>query len=121
MHVRTFSEEFRKQVVSEIEIGGSSVNSVNLQYGILGHSTVLKWLRRYGTKEYPMNGKRSKSKSWIDQPDEVSLLRNQIKLLESELKESRNRQAALEALFEVVEETYSTNVKKNFGGKQQQK
>ncbi len=51
MEIRTnekYSESFKIHVVSEVESGKLSKCAANRKYGILGHSTILKWCRKYG-------------------------------------------------------------------------
>jgi len=44
-----YSEAFKRQVVLELEDGtSSSIEAVSLKYGIGGHGTVARWIRKYG-------------------------------------------------------------------------
>jgi len=43
-----FTEAFKQHVVGEVEAGRISQSEANRKYGILGHSTILKWCRKYG-------------------------------------------------------------------------
>ena len=85
-----FTEEFRKWAVSAIEAGELSSIELHSRYGIRGHSTLLKWCRQYGGNQYPIMRTVQKSDSGITKEErQILLLRNQVKALESELKESR--------------------------------
>jgi len=112
-----FSDDFKRAVVAEIESGKRIVSEVESTYGILGHSTILKWLRKYGEKGYGTMKKSCSDGIKIHGNDENALLRNQIKVLEKELKESRWKQATLETLIDIAEHHYSIVIKKNSGRK----
>jgi transposase-like protein len=117
-----FSEEFRRWAVSTIEAGELSGIELCDRYGIRGHSTLLKWCRRYGGKQYPVMKTRLISASEITKEErQVLILRNQVKALESELKESRMKQATLETLIDIAERHHSISIKKNTGGKRSSK
>jgi len=62
--------------------------------------------------------KHNESTRKIQVDDEKTLLRNQVMVLEKELKEARWKQATLETLIDVAERHYSIVIKKNFGRKQ---
>lgn len=111
-----FKEEFKRMVVSELESGQRTVQEVTSTYGILGHSTLLKWCRQYGEKSYSSMRKNGDTAP-IKGDNEKVLLRNQIKVLEQELKESRWKQATLETLIDIAERHHSIVIKKNSGPK----
>ena len=113
-----FTEDFKRKIVTEIELGTRSRNDVIISYGIQGHSTILKWCRQYGGNPYPIMRKTSNTIAISNKDDQVLLLQNQIKGLERELKESRLKQATLETLIDIAERHHSIIIKKNTGGKQ---
>ena len=51
---KDYSMSFKLQVVAEVESEELSINGALRKYGIQGHSTVLAWIRKYGTfdREY---------------------------------------------------------------------
>ena len=118
---RGFTEEFRRSIVLKVESGEQSVTELKRQYGILGHSTILKWCRRYGGKQYPVMPRKKVDVSLSHQEKQLQELRNQVKVLERDLKESRLKQATLETLIDIAEKEYSVNIKKNYGGKRSKK
>ena len=100
-----FPEEFRRWAVSAMERGEISATELSVQYGIRGHSTVLKWCRRYGGNTYPIMRKmRDLSSNLSEGERKLQELQNQVKIMERELKDSRLRQATLETLIEVAEQ-----------------
>lgn len=114
---RNFTEEFKRFVVSEVESGKRNIRELNFDFGIQGHSTILKWCRKYGGHQYPMIKRTPNDLPPSLKNDEASLLRNQVKLLQRELDESRLKQATLETLIDIAEKHYFIQIKKNSGGK----
>jgi len=120
---KCYNEEVRRKIVSAIESGIMSVREAEQEYGILGHSTILRWLRQYGNSGVSIMSSRGKNTKRPFSSDEqkILFLSNQIKVLEQQLKDARMKQATLETLIEVAEQHYSINIKKNSGGKQSSK
>lgn len=117
-----FTENFKRSVVLEIESGERNIIEVNRTYEIRGHSTVMKWCRRYGGKHYPiMVQKQRKDTDITHDNEQIQLLRNQVRVLERDLQEARLKQATLETLIDIAEQHYSISIKKNTGGKQSNK
>jgi transposase len=116
IRTKVFPETLRRRVVEAIESGKTTAVEVKRRYHIHGHSTILKWCRRYGRDKYPVTYTRSTLMITGEQKN-TRILQNKIRLLERELNESRLKQATLETLIEIAEETHSITIKKNFGGK----
>ena len=66
-----FTEAFKRHVVREVERGKISQSEAMSRYGILGHSTVLKWCRKYG--KYEQNTKGSQRENKMEE-HEIELL-----------------------------------------------
>lgn len=113
-----FSEEFKRKIVAEIELGKRIGKDVSFEYGIKGHSTIMKWCRRYGGNQYSIMSRPRKEGMPNLKDDQVLLLQNQVKVLERELREARFKQATLETVIDIAERRYSINIKKKCGGKQ---
>ncbi len=113
-----YSEAFKLQVVREVESGTCSQSLIARRYGIRGHSTILKWRRKYG------NGKclTKRGKAAMPQNSNQELhLQNEIKELKRELEESRIRNVVLETLVDVADRELGTNLRKKCGAKHVQK
>ena len=109
---RGFTESFKRHVVREVESGRITQCEAGLRYGILGHSTILKWCRRYGTRI-----DRSERRIMEEQDFEKLCQANEIKALQAELKEARFTNVVLETLIEVAEEELGVPIRKKFGAK----
>ena len=110
-----YSESFKIKVVKEVEKGLISKEEARRKYGINGKSMVLYWCRQYGIEDYLLK-KKNKNKNYT--PDEKD---KKIAELESRLAHEQFKVDALEALIEVANEMYGTNLKKKVGTKRLRK
>lgn len=105
-----YPESFRIKVVKEVENGLLSKDGARRKYGIKGKTTVLSWCRKYGREDYPyMPGKKKPQLKTADDKD------RRIAELEALLKQKELAVDALEALIEVANEMYDTDLKKKVG------
>ena len=105
-----YPEHFKIRVVKEVENGLLSKEGARHKYGIPGKTTVLSWCRKYGQGDYAYMPKKQNSKyTSIDDKD------RRIAELEAKLKEQQLAVDALEALVEVANEMYDTDLKKKVG------
>ena len=111
-----FSEALKRHVVREVESGRISQSAAARKYGILGHSTILKWCRKYGTTP-PEPPPRLRLKT-MDERDRTLLEReNEIKELKRELEDARVKNVVLETLVDVAERELNVPIRKKFGAK----
>lgn len=112
----SYPEKLKIKVVKEIEHGLISKEYARRKYGIRGKTTVLSWCRKYGRKEYAYMDKQNKRKfQSIDDKDK------RIAELEAQLVQKQLAVDALEALIEVANEMYGTDLKKKVGLRQLKK
>ena len=113
-----YPESFKIKVVREVENGFLSKEGVRRKYGIAGKSAVLYWCRKYGRKdqEYRIMPRNKKDKHQT--PDEKD---QRIIELETQLTKAHLSIDALEALIEVANDIYGTNLKKKLGTKRSKK
>ncbi|MBA7583241.1 hypothetical protein ES708_25182 [subsurface metagenome] len=111
-----YTEAFKRHVVQEVESGRITQCEAGRRYGILGHSTILKWFRRYGK-----TAKRSDPTIMVKQDFEKLCQANEIKALKAELKEAKFKNLVLETLIEVAEEELHVPIRKKFGAKRSAK
>lgn len=110
-----YSERFKIKVVKEVEKGLLNKEEARRKYGIKGKSAVLYWCRQYGIEDYEV---KKKDKQKIYSPDEKD---KKIVELEARLAHEKFKVDALEALIEVANEMYGTNLKKKVGIKRLRK
>lgn len=105
-----YPESFRIKVVREVESGLYSKDEARRKHGIGGKTTVLYWCRKYGRKDYPyMPDNKKRSLRVVDDKD------NRIAELGARLAQQELAIDALEALIEVANEMYGTDLKKKVG------
>jgi len=115
-----FTEAFKLHVVGEVETGRISQSEANRRYGILGHSTILKWCRKYGKLRVHRGTRRGTMR--VDEK-EIDLLRlqNENKALRQELEDVRFKNVVLETLVDVAERELGIPIRKKYGAKRSMK
>ena len=103
---RDYSMPFKLKVVEEIERGDLNKNQAMYKYGIQGHSTVLNWLRKYGTLDWTKSSLNYMSKSKAQSPEQ------RIKELEAELERERQKNLLLNTIIDVAEKQYGLAIRK---------
>lgn len=111
-----YTEAFKRHVVGEVESGRISQSEASRRYGILGHSTILKWIRKYG-KLPPHGSQRKGSKRMEEKEIELLRLENEIKELKHELENARFKNVVLETLVDVAERELGIPIRKKYGAK----
>lgn len=112
-----YSVAFKMRVVEEVENGMISVEGARKLYSIPGKGTIYEWVQQYGIN------KRINKAVYImtnDEQRELIRLRKENARLLQALDDSHIKNLALETLIEVADETYGTDLKKNFGSQLQQ-
>jgi transposase-like protein len=111
-----FTEAFKLHVVCEVETGRISKSEASRRYGILGHSTILKWCRKYGKLPSHRNMKL-RSRSMDEKEIELLRLQNENKALRQELEDARFKNVVLETLVDVAERELQIPIRKKYGAK----
>lgn len=114
-YVNYYSEEFKLKVVHEVLGGEITKEGCREKYGIKGHSTVLKWIRKFDL---------SKESLLVDQKEEISQsteLKAQIRLLKQELTYEKLKSEALSEMIDIAEEELKISIRKKSGAKQSKK
>lgn len=121
MNIRTpeggFSESFKIYVVSEIEKGRLTQAEANRKYDILGHSTVMKWMRKYGSVKCGNRKAGTMSKDAY----EMLRLENEIKALKKELEDARLKNVVLDTFVDIAEKELGIPIRKKYGARQSEK
>jgi len=111
-----FTEAFKLHVVGEVGSGRISKSEASRRYGILGHSTILKWCRKYGKLPSHRN-MRLRSRSMDEKEIELLRLQNENKALRQELEDARFKNVVLETLVDVAERELQIPIRKKYGAK----
>ncbi|MDR2008941.1 MAG: hypothetical protein LBQ22_00470 [Bacteroidales bacterium] len=107
---------FKEKVVQEVS-EGSSISEVSRRYGIKGGATVQSRLKKFGRTELLNKVVRIEMKG---EQDRLKQLEKELKTTKIALAEKTMALDAMEALVEIANRHYNTDLKKNFGRKQSQ-
>jgi transposase-like protein len=94
MRTIRYSQPFKMQAVREVETGQSSTCAVTRKYNIKGTSTVMRWVRQYGSGKY---GKIIRVEK-VDEVNEAARLRSQLRQAKEALADA-HMELALEKAF----------------------
>lgn len=112
-----YTLSFKMGVVERIERGELSARQAQRQYGIQGNCTVLNWLRKHGQ----WDGNTASSSGTVQEMvmgkshSPLTPEQQQIKQLQGELKEAREKANLFEAVLDVLRKDYGVVVKKPLG------
>ena len=108
---RDYNLGFKLALVSEVEKGNYTYKQIQKVYGIQGRSTVLVWLRKYGTLDWNNPKLQQMSKS-IETPAQ------KIKRLERELEDEKLRNLLLNTMIDVSDKQFGTAIRKKLSSQQ---
>lgn len=103
---KDYTVAFKLQVVAEIERGDLNRNQAKYRYGIQGRSTVLKWLKKYGTLDWANPQLHLMAQSKIKTPEQ------RIKELEALLDKEKKRNLLLNTMVDIAEQELGLNIRK---------
>ena len=104
---RDYNLGFKLAVISEVEKGNYTYKQVQKVYGIQGRSTVLVWLRKYGTLDWSKPNLRSMPKA-KDTPAQ------KIKRLERQLSDEQLKNKLLNTMIDISDKQLGTSIRKKF-------
>ncbi|MBB3185901.1 hypothetical protein [Microbacter margulisiae] len=107
---KDYSMSLKLSIISEIERGDISVTSATKKYGIQGRSTVVGWLRKYGTFDWENQtpGNMPKSKD-----QKINVLEKQKAFLEKQAEQSDMKAAFFDMMVDMAEKEYNISIRKN--------
>lgn len=110
---QTYSEAFKRQVVSEYERGLFSKAELKRRYLIRGHSCIDAWLRKYGKFTYEV-------KLTLGRPMKDPQ-KQRIKELEAELAKKEEELRVFKKFIDLAEQELNISIVKKSGSKQSKK
>ncbi len=102
---RDYNLGFKLAIIAEVEKGNYTYKQIQKVYGIQGRSTVLVWLRKYGTLDW------SKPKTRV-LPRSKESPAQKIKRLERELEDERLKNLLLNTMIDVSDKQHGTSIRK---------
>ena len=99
-----YSYLFKVRVIGEVLSGSLSKEEASKKYGIKGHSTISKWIRKLDSGHTAV--------SVMDSKDRTSY-EKRIRELEDALRFERLRTSSLEEMISIAEEELKTSIRKS--------
>ena len=114
---KDYSMSFKLEVVKEIESGLISTSGAKRKYGIQARSTVINWLRKYGTFDWenqtPSNMPQSKEQRLMELEARVKLLEKQKAMLEHQVERADKKAIIFDMMIDIAEKEYNISIRKN--------
>lgn len=114
---KDYSMSFKIEVVKEIESGLISTTGAQRKYGIQSRSTVMNWLRKYGTFDWenqtPSNMPQSKEQRLMELEARVKLLEKQKAVLEDQVERADKKAIIFDMMIDIAEKEYNISIRKN--------
>jgi transposase len=114
---KDYSMSFKLGVVAEIETGLISTTDAKKKYGIQSRSTVVSWLRKYGTFDWEnqstSNMPKSKEQRLMELEAKVKLLERQKATLEDRVERSDKKAIIFDMMIDIAEKEYNISIRKN--------
>jgi len=110
-----FSETLKREVVCQVQSGELTKSEAKRKYGINGHSTILKWIRKFEGSDPHFQSIMDYSKS-----DKKELLKR-IKELERKLEDEQIRSFGYSKMIDIAEEQLKVPIRKKPDTKQSKK
>lgn len=114
---KDYSMSFKIEVVKEIESGLISTTGAQRKYGVQARSTVINWLRKYGTFDWenqtPSNMPQSKEQRLMELEARVKLLEKQKAMLEHQVERADKKAIIFDMMIDIAEKEYNISIRKN--------
>lgn len=114
---KDYSMSFKLEVVTEIESGVLSTTEAQRKYGIQSRSTIVNWLRKYGTFDWenqtPSNMPKSQQQKLMELEQKVKLLEKQKAFLEHQVERSDKKAIIFDMMIDLAEKEYNISIRKN--------
>jgi len=110
---RSFSAEFRRKKVEEIECKISTVSEISREYQVT-RAAIYKWIGQYSST---MKKKERLIVEAESDTRKLAAFQQRIAELERLLGQKQIQLEFMEKIIDIAEETYQVDIKKKFGGK----
>ena len=114
---KDYSTALKLDVVQEIERGELTTYGAMRKYGIQSRSTIVGWLRKFGTFDWvnqtPSNMPKSTETKLLELEQKVKLLEKQKALLESQIEKADKKAILFDMMIDLAEKEYNIPIRKN--------
>ncbi len=112
-----YSLSLKLQIVQQIEQGKLSTRGAQRTYGIQSRSTVVNWLRKYGSFDWenqsPSTMPRSPEQKIMELEAKVKLLEKQKSFLEQQAHIAYSKAIIFDMMIDLAEKEYQIDIRKN--------
>lgn len=113
---RDYSLSFNLQVVSEVESEELSIKGALRKYGIQSHSTVLNWIRKYGTFDHEYQPQHLMHKTpeqrIMELEQRIKLLERQKASLEKQVETAEEKSIFFDMMIDIAEKEFNIPIRK---------
>ena len=113
---KDYSMSFKLQVVQEVERFEESVSGAQRKYGIQGNTTVINWLRKYGTFDWenqnPSNMPKTQEQKLLELEQKVRLLEKQKALLKKQVETADKKAIIFDMMISIAEKEFNIPIRK---------
>ncbi len=114
---KDYNLTMKLQIVRSVEWGEVSVTQAQRKYGIQSRSTVVRWLRKYGSFDWenqtPMNMAKTPEQRILELEQENRLLKKQKKFLEHQVEQKDKKAVLFDMMIDLAEKEYNIDIRKN--------
>ena len=114
---RDYTLSLKLQIVQEIEQGILSTIGAQRKYGIQSRSTLVNWLRKYGSFDWenqtPSNMPKSPEQKIMELEAKVKLLEKQKSFLEQQAHIADSKAIIFDMMINLAEKEYQIDIRKN--------
>ena len=114
---RDYTLSLKLQIVQEIERGILSITVAQRKYGIQARSTLVNWLRKYGSFDWenqtPSNMPKSPEQKIMELEAKVKLLEKQKLFLEQQAHVADSKAIIFDMMIDLAEKEYQIDIRKN--------
>jgi transposase len=114
---RDYTLSLKLQIVQEIEQGRLSTTAAQRKYGIQARSTLVSWLRKYGSFDWenqtPSNMPKSPEQKVMELEAKVKLLEKQKSFLEQKAHIADSKAIIFDMMIDLAEKEYQIDIRKN--------
>ena len=112
-----YSLSLKLEIVQGIEQGKLSTKAAQRKYGIQSRSTVISWLRKYGSFDWenqtPSNMPKSPEQKIMELEAKVKLLEKQKSFLEQQAFVADKKAIIFDMMIDIAEKEYQIDIRKN--------
>lgn len=114
---KDYTMSLKLAVVNEIERGELNTTGAQRKYGIQARSTVVSWLRKYGSFDWenqtPSRMPKSPNHKLLELEQKVKLLEKQKRFLEKQVAQSDKKAIIFDMMIDLAEQEYNISIRKN--------